>query len=535
MKQGAATLIKHIQVDDEAMVIVDSDCDGFTSAATLINYLHDIFPYWVENKLSYTLHSGKQHGLNDHMSELEDGSYKLVIIPDAGSNDATECQALKEMGVDILILDHHDKATDNPYAIIINNQMSDYPNKQLSGVGVVWQFCRYIDSLLNVNYAENYIDLAALGNCGDMMEMTSIETKHIIQKGFANLHNPFIVHMADKNAYSIGDTVTPIGAAFYIVPFVNAIVRSGTLEEKELIFESMLTHKAFQMVLSTKRGHKPGEQEQLVTQAIRVATNVKARQTRIQDNALETLTALIEDEHLLDHKVLFFQLSPGDVDRNVAGLIANKFMSKYQRPVCMLTKVSTPDGITYQGSARGCALAGIDDFKELCMNTGVVEWAIGHPNAFGICIKAANVNTFIESTDTALKDMNGEAVYHVDYIYHGTEVNGQDIISIAGMKDLWGTGLDEAFVAVERLKVSPDMVTLYQKKTNTIKISLPNKVDIMLFNAKDIDIEKLQTNNTGFVELNLVAKCNENQWMGNSTPQLFIEAYEICDSNKFFF
>lgn len=517
------------------MVIVDSDCDGFTSAAALINYLHDIFPVWVENHLSYTLHSGKQHGLNDHMDELRPGKYSLVLIPDAGSNDTKECKELQDIGIDVVILDHHDKAQDNPYAIIINNQMSDYPNKQLSGVGVVWQFCRYLDNLMGQSYADKYIDLVALGNCGDMMEMTSIETKHIIQKGFANLANPFIVHMADKNSYSLGDKITPIGAAFYIVPFVNAIVRSGTPEEKQLVFESMLVHRAFQMINSTKRGHKLGEQEQLVTQAVRVATNVKARQTRVQDSALETLTALIEDDNLLDHKVLFFRLDPGDVDRNIAGLIANKFMSKYQRPVCMLTKVVKNGETTYQGSARGCALSGVDDFKGLCLETGDIEWAIGHPNAFGICIKAENVDKYIEDTDKALANMSGEASYHVDFIYHGTAVNGDDILAIAGMSDLWGTGLDEALIAVEGLKVSPEMVTVYQKKTNTIKISLPNHVDIMLFNAKEDDINKLQVNNTGFIEINLVGKCNENQWMGTSTPQIFIENYEVVDSNKFFF
>lgn len=236
-----------------------------------------------------------------------------------------------------MILDHHDKAVDsNDFAVVVNNQWCDYPNKDLSGVGVTWQFCRYLDKIIGCNHADDFLDLVALGMCGDMMAMTSIETKHLIQKGFADLHNPFIVHMNDKNKFSIGDVLTPIGAAFYIVPFVNAIVRSGTEEEKKLVFESMLTMKAFKEIPSTKRGHRLGETEQLVTQAVRTATNVKARQTREQDKALEQLESRIEDERLLDHKVLIFKLQPGEIDRNIGGLIANKFMAKYQRPVLML-------------------------------------------------------------------------------------------------------------------------------------------------------------------------------------------------------
>lgn len=62
--------------------------------------------------------------------------------------------------------------------------------------------------------------------------------------------------MAEKNAYSLGDIISPIGVAFYIVPLVNAVTRVGTMEEKILLFESMLEWKAFEEVPSTKRGCK---------------------------------------------------------------------------------------------------------------------------------------------------------------------------------------------------------------------------------------------------------------------------------------
>ena len=57
---AASALIKCVKENGEAIVIVDCDCDGYTSAAVLINYLHDIFPSWVENKIDWFLHEGKQ-------------------------------------------------------------------------------------------------------------------------------------------------------------------------------------------------------------------------------------------------------------------------------------------------------------------------------------------------------------------------------------------------------------------------------------------------------------------------------------------
>ena len=332
-------MVKVIAAQQKAIVIVDSDCDGFTSSAVLINYLHDVFPQWVENNLDYALHSGKQHGLNDHIDHLLIENYSLVLIPDAGSNDVEECKKLKEKNIEVIILDHHICDLDNPYAYVINNQLSNYPNKELSGVGVTWQFCRYLDLLLNRNYANQYLDLVALGNDADMMSMTSIETKHLINKGLKQVQNPFIAYMHEKNKFSLGEDLTPIGVAFYIAPFVNAIVRSGTLEEKTLVFNSMLKFLAFNEIPSTKRGHKLGDTEKVVEQAVRVATNVKARQTKAQDAGMAKIEQMIEDQDLLLHKVLLFLLEPNEVDKNIAGLIANKIMAKYQRPVCILTEV----------------------------------------------------------------------------------------------------------------------------------------------------------------------------------------------------
>ena len=180
LRQAAAALISTISKQGKTLVIVDSDCDGFTSSAILINYLHDFFPNWVETKLNYIFHEGKQHGLNDHILNILKQNYELVIVPDAGSNDSDECTCLFKQGAKIIVLDHHLCDIQNPNAIVINNQLSDYPNKDFSGAGVVWQFCRYLDKLLKVSNADNYLDLVALGNCADMMSMTSIETKHII-------------------------------------------------------------------------------------------------------------------------------------------------------------------------------------------------------------------------------------------------------------------------------------------------------------------------------------------------------------------
>ena len=296
-----------------------------------------------------------------------------------------------------------------------------------------------------------------------MMSLTSIETKHLIMKGFEpeNIHNPYIYEMWQKNKFKLGEHITSIDAAFYIVPMINAVQRSGELEEKELLFKSMLKYEAFEMILSNKRGHKPGEMERLVDQAVRMSTNVKNRQTREQDKMMEDLESLMLDLELLDHKVILFTLDDKKLNRNIAGLIANKIANKYQRPCCVLSRViekreklitiglcHTDNGttytergiaqeevITYQGSARGYEATGVTNFKTICEAAGA-EWCQGHENAFGMCLAEDQIEKFLTETDAALADISAEPIYYVDYIYNGADVQANDILTIANLSNL---------------------------------------------------------------------------------------------------
>ena len=269
-------LVKDAVKNNKSMlVVVDADCDGYTSAALWMNYFYLAFEDYYFN-IHYFIHSGKQHGLNDCIEEAK--NYDVIILPDSSSNDYIYHKTLKDLGKQVLIMDHHEAEKKSEYAIVINNQLSGYPNKDLSGVGVTWQFCRALDDTFCTSYADRLLDLVALGNTADMMSLKSIETKHLIWKGFKreNIKNPFIYGMIDKNNFSLnkadyksynGLDVTPMGAAFFIAPFVNAMVRSGTQEEKEILFKSMLISEAFKEVPSTKRGHKILYKERIVDQA----------------------------------------------------------------------------------------------------------------------------------------------------------------------------------------------------------------------------------------------------------------------------
>ena len=192
LTEGATLLTKHMIAEDDVVLQIDSDCDGFTSFAVFMNYFNNISPSWVQNHIKYMPHKNKHHGIV--IEDIPEGT-KLVVALDASSNEYEVHEELAKRGIDILIIDHHQADHESEYACVLNNQLCDYPNKALSGVGMVYKFCCFFDSLLEESYADQYLDLVALGLTGDMMDIRQFETRRLITKGYDNIRNPFIKEM----------------------------------------------------------------------------------------------------------------------------------------------------------------------------------------------------------------------------------------------------------------------------------------------------------------------------------------------------
>ena len=516
-------------------VIVDADADGFTSAAIIINYLYKLYSWNLSDeecreKITYILHSDKQHGLNDCYQKIAD-DVQLVITPDSSTNDIEEMKYLIDKNKQILTLDHHesDDWIHNENAVIINNQICDYPNKDLSGAGVTWQICRAYDNIMGLNFANKYIDLAALGILSDMMNFCSIETKAIIDIGLQQIHNPFFYYMVEKNQFSINKMggVNYMSIAFYVTPFINAIVRSGTSEEKDLIFKSMLQMYAFQRIESGKRGHK-GELVPRVEEAVRICTNVKARQTKLQDSAMALLEQKIHDQQLTKNSIIVLLCEPGDIEKNLTGLCANKIQAKYQRPCYILIKSKKQDDkeYYYRGSGRNYSMSENQDLRQLVLSTNLPEFVQGHANAHGLGIAESRIKDFIKATNDLYQNISQEPVYWVDFIWNINDINPLDILKIADSKELWGQGVPEPYIVLEDIPVNDNNVRLLSADKNpTLKIHLDNcGIDIMKFKSSQEEYEKFIEPNT---LLTLVGRANKNEWMGRVTPQIIIEDYEL--------
>lgn len=525
----ALTLIDNLATNARVGLVVDCDVDGFTSAAIIAQYLKGLYP---AIEFTYYIHDGKAHGLEEHWEEIAEENFDIVIVPDAGSNDA---EYASQIHCPILVLDHHlSDREPSENMIVVNNQMSpNYKNKDFSGAGIAYQFCRALDDFYGRTEADNYIDLAALGVCGDMMSGLEIENQWLWKEGFSHIQNYFFMTIARKQAYSITGQVgandddiiaalNPISVAFYIVPLINAMIRVGTQEEKERMFHAFLN--GHEMIPCHKRGAK-GTLEEAAVESVRECVNARAHQNKIKDTVVSKLEQKIFKHDLLENKILFIRLDDDDIfPAELNGLVCMQLSQRYKRPT-IVARLNDQGYI--RGSIRGLSNSEMGSFKSYLDSTGLFEYVQGHDNAAGCSLLASNLSRLHELANTQLAQYDfGDNYYEVDFWRSAYMDDLVALITdIANYKSIWSQHNDEPLIYIQDLHISMDEVQIMGKNKDTIKI-VKNGVAYMKFFAKDM-IEELK--HYGTVRMDIVGRANMNCWNGIYTPQIFIENYEILE------
>jgi single-stranded-DNA-specific exonuclease len=523
IQMAADIFLMHLHEGSKIFVQVDSDCDGYTSSAVLLNWIYHYYGKKPEN-VTYRIHTGKQHGLLEETIEyLKTNDYKLVVIPDAGSNQSEIHELLNNLNIDCIVLDHHESdIQDTTSAVVVNPTIDGiYPNKNLSGAAVVYKFCKILDEKVSTNIADSLLDLVALGLVADMMDTTELENRRLILQGLSNINNIFLKALIEKQSYSMRNEVNITSIGFYVAPLINAVVRAGTSEEKEIIFKAFLTSEANQKVQSTKRGAKQGDLENVFETACRMVTNIKTRQNRMRDESIKTIEEIIDKENLDKNKVIAI-VDSGNIDKNLSGLIANKLMAKYRRPVLILKETAEE---LLQGSARGYEKSELKDFKKFINDSYIAEYAEGHANAFGVGFKKNQLDNFIKYSNDKLQHINFDNEYLVDYIFEFSQLQHWMFSELHSLKSLWGKGFEEPIFCIKNIKIKIDNIVLLSADKNpTLKISLGD-ISFMKFSVSLEEYAALKPSQHGFTILDIVGKFQMNEWGGGIYPQVLIEDY----------
>lgn len=503
-------------------LIADCDVDGATSSAIIYQYLKRLNP---EKEIQYFIHSGKQHGFSDLMEQLEDKDWSVIIAPDSATNDG---EYISRFSCPVLCVDHHIKEENTiipSNMILVNNQTSpNYKNKDLCGAGVTWQLCRALDDFFIKDLAWEYIDLCALGIVADMMSMLEVENQYLVQTGFKNIKNKMFRTLLEKQDYSMGGKITPITVAFYIVPLINAMIRVGSMDEKERLYLSFVMPEV--MVDCHKRGAK-GTKERLCVESTRECVNAKSHQDKMKEQMVEKLEAKIFKKDLLSNQVLFIRLEDDDVfPAELNGLIAMSIASKYKRPT-IVARLNNEGYI--RGSIRAPGNTELHSFKDFLSGTKLFEYVMGHDSAAGCSILDRNLPKFHEIANKELSKIDfGENYYDVDFVMRANDPKIEEAIEeLCAIEQVYGQQNEEPVMAITNLSVSQSDVKVIGKNLDTLRIE-KNGITYVKFRAKDL-IRELK-DFPGDMDITLIGKPNLNIWGGKTTPQIFITDLEIEDS-----
>ncbi len=410
IEEAAERIEKAIYNGEKIAILFDTDTDGVCSGTIITRYLNNLIP--VENIFTY-IDSGKMHGLiGQDLEKFYDKD--LLIVVDSLDKDESCYKDLAEHKVDVVILDHHAIKEEIPYdnySILVSSQRR-YENTQLSGAGVTWKFCKYLDEYLGKDYADELVDLAACGLVADMMDMSVMENRYIVYKGLEKIHNPAIkkiIGSFDFNSTAI---------SFSISPIINA---SNRINKNEIAMKAFLEDDNKTLLKYMKELKKCRE---------------------LQNEEVEGILpgAIASCEKQIDKKmmVVFVSTSYG-----ISGLLGNKLLEKYQRPLLILKDC----GDTYKGSMRA---TGVDDFRKICNDSGLAK-ADGHELASGFEIKKENLNAFIEYVEKELPELNKNVISDVDVQLDISDVTRKMVDLIKKIDYVSGTNFPSVRVYIDNI------------------------------------------------------------------------------------
>lgn len=531
VKTAIAVFMRHFSLRNKISILCDPDVDGFCSSAMTYKYIKRMDENYPVN---YILHTRpKAHGLGKDVI-IPEGT-KLLIIPDAGTNDTKQCKELREQGIDIIILDHHEREKDNPYAIIVNNQTSpSYPNKDLCGAGVVYKFLQGLDEENWTEYADDYLDLCALANISDVMDLRSFETRYLVDLGLSNIKNKFFKALIAAQDYSINGKVNIHNVQWYLTSVLNGCIRFGSLEEKELLFRAFIEQDEWFEYKKRATKDKPAEtiQESIYDRAARLSKNAKSRQDKQKDKDVKQLAEIIQSTDNDNNKIIMLDITDL-MNSALTGVVAIKLAEMFNKPCILLNKFTNDDDeVVYGGSVRNVDNSPIDSIKNVINSTKNIR-AQGHAQACGVVnLNPENKNKAFKELNNILKDVVYDSTYRVDFILDVEDISIGLINALSKFEDVICQGLSEPKIAVENISLTRDCFSIYGKNADTISFMIDG-IKYIQFKCQEGNLlyDFLQDAwcEEDSVTFNIVGIPSINEYEGIKTPQVTIMDVEVLE------
>lgn len=459
MEKAVERIVQALNNKEKIIVYGDYDADGITSSSTLKRFFKSLdvdIGIYIPNRLN------EGYGLNkDALDIISKEGYNLIITVDCGITAIEETEYAKELGMDVIITDHHEPGEEIPDAIAVvdcKRKDNKYPFRELAGCGVAFKLtqalCKRLD--LNENEALKLLDITCIGTISDIVPLQD-ENRVITKLGMLLLKRTNLIGIKEllKNAGFKEINTTTV--SFGISPRINACGRMG---HQEVALELFLTNDPIQ--------------------ARKLAVEVEGYNKKRQ----EIEKKIYEDAlKMIDEKEKVIILGKEGWHHGVIGIVSSKITEKYYKPSILICF----EGEDANGSGR--SIEGFDLHEALLKcSKNLINYG-GHSMAVGLSLKKEDFEKFKQEFENYAEDIITEEML-ISNIEIDEELTSKDI-TIENVKELeklepFGEGNIEPIFMYKNLKISA-IRTLSEGKH--IKLSLIDEnvqLDAIGFNMGEV-------------------------------------------------
>lgn len=502
MEKAVSRITKALKNNENITIFGDYDADGITSTTILKRFFHDInneCNVYIPNRLN------EGYGLNKNaIKKLSEDGTNLIITVDCGITAIEETKYAKELGIDIVITDHHEPGEEIPDAeAVVDCKREDnkYPFRELAGCGVAFKLtqalCKNLE--LNENQALKYLDIACVGTISDVVPLVD-ENRVIVKLGMLllkqtkNLGLKQIInnaHFKEFNSMSV---------AFGITPRINACGRLGHQGEALELFTTDNQEKATELA---KKMDEYNIQRQL-------------EEKRIYDEAItllqeETQTNGITNCIVLGHE----NWNPG-----VIGIVSSRITEKFYKPsilVCFDKDIAKGSGRSIEGFDLHKALMKCDKYLT---NYG------GHSLAAGLSLNTKDFEKFKnminEYAEKNIKDEDLIPTINIDLKLEDSQLNIEDVEELK-LLEPFGQSNEEPIFMITNLKVV-SIKTLSDGKHLKLFLKNQNYLDAIGFNLGE-RANELKIGDT----IDIVGNLNINEFNNTKKVQMLLKDFKVTN------
>lgn len=512
IEDASNRIIRAIGENQKIVVSYDPDADGITATTVMLRYLQN----YTDNVTSIYGERNDGHGITEMISvkkldkvkdkeriqRNKENSNKireadLVILIDSSSNDVEACKFIAEkLETEIIILDHHEIEQPNPHVILVNPQQKscEYPNKQLSGAGVVFKVLQVMEDTLGQVDVWQYIDLVAVGMYSDMMRLDVLENRYLIMQGMLNVKNTGLIRILKGGKVNTFGGIKGDAIGFTISPMINGVTR---LDNIKLAIDILL------------------EDDDTICKKLRLQMQKLNDKRKIMQKEIAERYALSVDD---SQKILI--VTDDESSKGFNGLVAQQLSDKYKRPVIV--------GRLHNGKLSG-SFRSYNGFKLKSFLSGFDEEmdVKGHPMAGGIVDfpveKLDNLKTYIQRHMPKLDDMEPT-------IFYDLEIEANQVSDylpyIEKFNHLAGTGFRRIMTRVNGITIEESDCIGATKET--VKIKTFDGLEMIKFRVNESYASELSY----FDVIDAVGNISMNEFYNfktkvtTKTPQIMLEDYK---------